>query len=173
MTKSSAAVSGTIAVLLLACTGPVALAAPAKPSATQPSAADARAIERGRYLVKITGCNDCHTPGYGESAGKVAEAQWLTGDRLGWRGPWGTTYAANLRLHMAALSEDAWVKEAKTQEFRPPMPWYSLHAMTEPDLRAIYRFVRHLGPAGEPAPAYLPPNQEPPQPYVAFPAPPK
>jgi uncharacterized membrane protein len=21
-------------------------------------------VERGRYLVKITGCNDCHTAGY-------------------------------------------------------------------------------------------------------------
>lgn len=25
-------------------------------------------IERGRYLVKTTGCNDCHTPGYAQRA---------------------------------------------------------------------------------------------------------
>jgi mono/diheme cytochrome c family protein len=166
MTRFSAAVS--TAALLLASSA--ALAAPA---ATQAKPADAKQIERGRYLVKVAGCNDCHTPGYGESGGKTAEAQWLTGDRLGWRGPWGTTYAPNLRLHIAKLSEAEWIKQAKTQEYRPPMPWYSLHAMAEPDLRAIYRFVHHLGPAGEPAPAYLPPNQEPPQPYVTFPAPPK
>lgn len=55
-------------------------------------------IERGRYLAKIGGCNDCHTPGYGLSGGQVPEAQWLVGDQLGWNGPWGTTYPSNLRL---------------------------------------------------------------------------
>ena len=32
-------------------------------------------VQRGRYLVKIAGCNDCHTPGYAMSGGKVPEAQ--------------------------------------------------------------------------------------------------
>ena len=45
--------------------------------------------------------------------------------------------------------------------------------MTVQDLRAIYRYIRHLGPAGQPAPAYLPPDQTPKGPYVQFPAPPK
>lgn len=31
--------------------------------------ADQRMLERGRYLVVVGGCNDCHTPGYGESGG--------------------------------------------------------------------------------------------------------
>jgi hypothetical protein len=43
-------------------------------------------VQRGRYLVQIAGCNDCHTPRYPESGGKVAESEWLTGDALGWRG---------------------------------------------------------------------------------------
>ena len=46
---------------------------------------------RGKYVVTIGGCNDCHTPGYAEKEGKVPEKDWLTGDILGWRGPWGTT----------------------------------------------------------------------------------
>ena len=37
---------------------------------------------RGRYLVEIGGCNDCHTPGYAMSGGKVPEKQWLVGDGL-------------------------------------------------------------------------------------------
>ena len=37
------------------------------------------------------------------------------------------------------------------------MPWFTLHDMTETDLRAFYRYVRSLGPAGNPAPAYVPP----------------
>src|SRR5918912_902805 len=68
--------------------------------------------KRGRYLVQITGCNDCHTPGYTANAGRVDEQLWLTGDRLGWRGPWGTTYPANLRLVAQDLSEDEWVQRA-------------------------------------------------------------
>jgi len=68
--------------------------------AETPETVGSKSLDRGRYLVKIAGCNDCHTAGYAETAGKVPEKQWLTGDQLGWRGPWGTTYAANLRLYM-------------------------------------------------------------------------
>ena len=130
-------------------------------------------VERGRYLVRITGCNDCHTAGYALSGGKVPESQWLTGDALGWSGPWGTTYPTNLRLSMQELTEAQWVKKAKTLNARPPMPWFNVRDMSASDLRAIYRYVRHLGPAGKPAPAYVPPGETPSGPYVQFPAPPK
>lgn len=132
-------------------------------------AAESRDIARGRYLVKIAGCNDCHTPGYFMGAGKVPEKQWLTGDTLGWRGPWGTTYPVNLRLYMRDLTEKQWLHVAKNKEMRPPMPWFALRDMTREDLRAIYRYIRHLGPAGQPAPAYLPPDKEPKPPFVTFP----
>jgi mono/diheme cytochrome c family protein len=135
----------------------------------QSHASAAELNDRGRYLVKITGCNDCHTPGYAETAGKVPEKDWLIGDKIGWRGPWGTTYSSNLRLYFQHLSEDQWVTIAHTVEFRPPMPWFALRDMTEQDLRAIYRFIRRLGPAGEPVPDYLPPQKEPEGPYILFP----
>ena len=128
--------------------------------------------ERGRYLVTIAGCNDCHTPGYAMS-GHADEKHLLVGDSLGWRGPWGTTYPVNLRLYMQDIGEREWVAKAKKLEARPPMPYFNVRAMTETDLRAIHRYIRSLGPAGEPAPAYVPPNQEPKPPYVTFPAPPK
>jgi len=128
---------------------------------------------RGHYLIQIGGCNDCHTPGYAMSGGKVPEKQWLTGDALGWSGPWGTTYPVNLRLYMQKLDEKAWVEKAKHLTARPPMPFWALNTMTDSDLRAIYRYVRALGPAGQEAPAYVPPGQEPKGPVVKFPAPPK
>ncbi len=142
------------------------LSAPA--AAQQPQKADP-AIARGRYVVAIAGCNDCHTPNFAPSGGKTPEAEWLTGDALGWRGPWGTTYAPNLRLSMPRLTEDEWLKKARTLSTRPPMPWFNLHYMSEADLRAIYRYVRHLGPAGKPAPDYVPPDKTPTGPYVQFP----
>jgi mono/diheme cytochrome c family protein len=130
-------------------------------------------VNRGRYLIKIGGCNDCHTPGYGPSGGKVPEAQWLTGDVVGFQGPWGTTYATNLRLYFQDMTEAEWLKKGRSLSTRPPMPWFNVRAMSAGDLRAMYRYVRSLGPAGKPAPAYLPPDKTPPEPVVRFPAPPK
>ena len=126
-------------------------------------------IKRGRYVVMIGGCNDCHTAGYAPNGGKVAEKDWLLGDALGWNGPWGTTYATNLRLYMQDLTEDQWLKKARKLTARPPMPWFNVQAMSGADLRAMYRYIRSLGPAGKPAPSYLPPDKTPPQPFVAFP----
>lgn len=130
-------------------------------------------LDRGRYVLMVSGCNDCHTAGYTAKDGKVPEKDWLKGDILGWRGPWGTTYAANLRLYMEKLTEDQWVKAAKALRTRPPMPWFNVNAMTDSDLRAVYKYVRSLGAPGAPAPAFLPPEKEPKPPFVQFPAPPK
>lgn len=139
---------------------------------TSAGAGDSTLVERGRYLVQIAGCNDCHTPGYLMSEGQVPEAAWLTGDSFGWKGPWGTTYATNLRTRLHGLTEQQWLTLAKTLKARPPMPWFNLNDMHDEDLRAIYAFVRHLGPGGQPAPAYVPPDHEPPPPYAVFPEPP-
>jgi mono/diheme cytochrome c family protein len=150
----------------------LAAAALALPAYAQQKAEDPL-VKRGRYLVQIGGCNDCHTAEYPQKGGKVPEGQWLAGDVLGWQGPWGTTYATNLRLYFQELTEEEWVKKGKTLKARPPMPWFNVQAMTTSDLRALYRYVRHLGPAGKPAPAYLPPDKAPSGPVVRFPEPPK
>ncbi len=126
-------------------------------------------IARGRYLVRIAGCNDCHTAGYAASGGAVPEAEWLKGDAVGWNGAWGTTYPANLRLRLQEISEDQWVHFARNAKLRPPMPWFALRDMSEQDLRDLHRYVRSLGPAGSPAPAYVPPDAKPSGPVVAFP----
>ena len=128
---------------------------------------------RGRYLAQVCGCNDCHTDGYLMNNGNVPVSQWLKGSSFGWRGPWGTTYASNLRLFMKNMSEAEWIKAAHSLTRRPPMPWFNLNAMHDDDLRALYYFVRSLGDPGEPAPAYLPPGQTPHTPYASFPAPPE
>jgi len=132
--------------------------------------ADARQIERGRYLAIVGGCNDCHTAGFGMKNGEVPEQAWLKGDgTLGWRGPWGTTYPTNLRHSLSKMTEAQWVRYAKNLKARPPMPWFNLNKWSEADLRAFYRYVRHLEPVGEPVRGALPPHLEPSTPAVVFP----
>ena len=65
------------------------------------------------------------------------------------------------------MSEQQWIARAR-QPMRPPMPWFSLRDMTDDDLRAIYAYVRSLGPAGVPAPAYAAPDQKVDTPYFVF-----
>ena len=138
-------------------------------AAAPQSASNAQMVERGRYVVDITGCNDCHTPGYAEAGGKAAESDRLKGDTLGYRGPWGTTYATNLRLSIGKMTEDQWLKYAKGLMTRPPMPFFNVRAMNDMDLRALYQYVKSLGVSGVAAPTFLPPDKQPKPPFVQWP----
>ena len=129
-------------------------------------AADASAdIARGRYMVLTGHCNNCHTAGYTGKQGNLPEKEWLLGNPVGYRSESGTTYGSNLRLTVQDFAEDAWVRYAQSTKPRGPMPWWSLHETSEPDLRAMYRYIRHLGPAGKPAPPFVPADKDPPPPY--------
>lgn len=155
----------TLAVAILpACRQPEASAA--SPDTT-PFVQAADTVSAGRYLIRIGGCNDCHTPGYMESQ-DIPESQWLVGSPVGFRGPWGTSYPKNLRLTVQTVTEDGWVQMLHTRTSLPPMPWPSVHAMSEADVRAVYRYIRSLGPAGEAAPLAVLPDQEPTTPYIDF-----
>lgn len=138
---------------------PFALALSSLTHAEQDAEREARKglVERGRYVVSTSGCNDCHTPGYPESGGALPMTDWLTGSNVGFRGPWGTTYPANLRYVINGLSEQQWMGEAR-EPHRPPMPWFSLRDMSDRDLRAVYWFIRSLGKKGKPVPQYVPPG---------------
>ena len=124
--------------------------------------------EAGRYLLTIGGCHDCHTPGFLQTGWEVPESDWFTGAAFGWRGPWGTTYGSNLRLTVQNLTEDQFVEMLRTRKALPPMPWPLVSRMSETDMRAIYKYLRSLGPAGELRPAPLPPGEEPQTPYITL-----
>ena len=126
-------------------------------------------VQRGRYLVRVSGCNDCHTPGYAQSGGQADEKLWLTGDALGWKGPWGTTYATNLRVLLNSMSEQQWLTHARTMQPRPPMPWFNARAMNDELLTALSPFENPLGPPGSAPPASVPPGKELTGPVVQFP----
>lgn len=89
------------------------------PLAERPEPTEAQLIDRGRYLVGIMGCHDCHSPKkMGPNGPELDTDRLLSGhpagtplppmpkDAAGWAlmsldltvavGPWGTSYAANL-----------------------------------------------------------------------------
>jgi len=132
-----------------------------------PAEADGTDAERGRYLVTIGGCNDCHTAGYAESGGQVPESEWLTGVPVGFSGPWGTSYPANLRLVADRMDEAQFIARARSR-LMPPMPWFNLAVASDEDLGSMYRYIRSLGAAGAEMPAYVPPGTTPTTPYIVF-----
>lgn len=104
---------------LLPLAGSADLVAPVRP-APDGAAPDPK-VERGRYLVTIGGCNDCHTPwhvtpdgpepdwsrmlsGHPQAlemppAPKLPDGPWvgsMAGTNTAWAGPWGVSFTANL-----------------------------------------------------------------------------
>jgi mono/diheme cytochrome c family protein len=124
-------------------------------------------IDRGRYLVTVGSCNVCHTQGFAGREGQLPESQWLTGASVGYQGPWGTSYPTNLRLSVASVTQEQWIAVARAPRL-PPMPWFALRDMSDDDLRAIYHFIRSLGPKGERAPAAVRPGGEVKTPFIVF-----
>lgn len=162
----SAAVSAAITLAGLAIAA--VTASVARPAAfSAPGEARDSSIAHGRYLVTVTGCHDCHTAGYLQNGGKAPATAWLTGQSVGFQGPWGTTYPANLRLTVQSMTEEQWLVFARAEK-RPPMPWFNLREMSDRDLTDIYRFIRSLGPAGVPVPAAVAPGGKVDTPYIVF-----
>lgn len=149
------------------CLSLVFLAAP-----TLAVADEAPSVQWGAHIAKIGGCHDCHTPGYAESGGKLDPKAALVGQSVGFQGPWGTTYPANLRLMAGDKSEDQWLQYTKNLKTRPPMPWYDVNELTERDLRSLYQYIKSLGEPGKAAPEYVTPDKVPTTPFIVF-APPQ
>ncbi|HEV2898272.1 MAG TPA: hypothetical protein VGX71_10660 [Pseudaminobacter sp.] len=131
-------------------------------------AAEEVSVERGRLVSIIGSCHDCHTDGYREAEGALDPTKALRGKAIGWRGPWGTTYANNLRWSVQDLSEDGYVTYIKTLRTLPPMPWYNVRVMPESDIRSFYRYVKSLGDPGAFLPRTAGPGEEPRTPFVTL-----
>jgi hypothetical protein len=136
------------------------------PASATPYVRTASVEDAGRYLFLIGGCNDCHTPGWAESDGHLPTSAWAVGNPVGFRGPWGTSYAANLRRVAIENTERQWVLLFRKSAGLPPMPWQNYREASETDLLAIRQFLRSLGPAGGRVPDPLPPGKEPRGVYV-------
>ena len=123
------AIAGILLAMQAGCTGPAAADPEAAAGKTEMPLVHVSAtsdIDAGRYLVKIGGCNDCHTPGYVEQVmmtGKaMPESDWLQGGDVGFSGPWGVSYApqdgrytfdfSKVRMTFSETKVDAEIKAA-------------------------------------------------------------
>ena len=129
-------------------------------------------VEEGGRIAIIGGCHDCHTDGFAQTEGQIDPEKALRGSAVGFQGPWGTTYPANLRITLSKLSEDEFVAYGHSFKTRPPMPWFNVHKLTESELRSFYQYVKSLGEPGDSAPAFVEPGAAPKTPYIVF-APPQ
>jgi len=142
------------------------------------SAGDAQ-VARGRYLVTITGCNDCHTPG--TFYGAPDAERFLAGSELGWAGPWGVVYAANLtpdpETGLGKWKPEEIAKTIRTgnrpdgRQLAGAMPWLDYSNLTDADAMAIASYLRTLKPVRHAVPKPLPPGTEAKGPTLAFPPP--
>lgn len=117
-----------------------------------PAKAD-EAVERGKYLVALMGCNDCHTPGY--FFGKPDMAHMLSGSEVAFEVPGlgafaGPNLTPDKETGLGDWSEDQIVAALQTgerpdgRELAPPMPWRAFAQMSEEDARAIARYLKTL-----------------------------
>jgi mono/diheme cytochrome c family protein len=110
-------------------------------------------IERGRYLVAITGCTDCHTPG--ALLGRPDSARFLGGSDVGFDIPGlGVFVGRNLtpdpETGLGKWSDDEIVAAITTgirpdgRHLAPAMPWPGLSKLTRTDALAIVAYLRSL-----------------------------
>jgi hypothetical protein len=69
-------------------------------------------------------------------------------------------------LEFQQISEEDWLFMVRTRGGHWPMVWHDLRLLKVEDQRAIYRFIRSLGPHGQKTPADLPPSIEPKTRYI-------
>ena len=118
-------------------------------------------VERGKYLVAIGGCTDCHTPGH--FFGHPDMARFLGGSDVGFGIPGhgvfvGPNLTPDKETGLGNWTAQQIVTAITTGErpdgrmLAPAMPWRGLSALTKPDALAIAAFLKSLPPVSNKVP---------------------
>ena len=146
-----------------------ALAAVAISCAAAASAEESQ-IERGKYLVTIASCNDCHTPGY--FLGKPDFSRTLAGSEVGFTIPGlgafvGRNLTPDKETGLGNWTDDQ-IISAITAGIRPDgrrlaliMPWQGLSHLSSDDAHAIVAYLRSLPPVKNAVPGPFGPKEVP------------
>lgn len=132
--------------------------------------ADDSEIVRGKYLVTIGSCNDCHTPGY--FLGKPDFSRTLAGSEVGFAIPGlgafvGRNLTPDKETGLGNWTDDQ-IISAFTAGIRPDgrrlapiMPWQGLSHLSSEDAHAIVAYLRSLPPVKNAVPGPFGPKEVP------------
>lgn len=127
-------------------------------------------VERGKYLVAIAGCSDCHTPG--ALLGNPDAKRMLGGSDVGFGVPGVGVFIGSNLTPDKETGLGGWTAEqivaAITTGKRPDgrvlsgiMPWEELSRLTPSDAEAIAAYLKSLPPVKNAVPGPLGPKDKP------------
>jgi mono/diheme cytochrome c family protein len=131
--------------------------------------ADDAQIERGEYLVTMSGCNDCHTPGY--FFGKPDMSRFLGGSDVGFEIPGlgvfaGPNITPDKETGIGSWTPEQIVAAIQTGErpdgriLAPIMPWHAFARLTADDAKAIAAFLQSVKPVDNKVPGPFKPGDK-------------
>ncbi len=132
-------------------------------------AADDAQIARGKYLVTVSGCNDCHTPGY--FFGKPDMSRFLGGSDVGFEIPGLGVFVGPNITPDKATGIGSWTPEQIVAAIQagqrpdgrilaPIMPWHAFANLTADDAMAITAFLQSLKPISNKVPGPFKPEEK-------------
>lgn len=123
-------------------------------------------VSRGKYLVSVMGCDDCHTPmKMGAQGPEPDMTRRLSGHPQGLKVPGAPPVDGKGWLWAGNATEANFVRSIKEgkhlgvgRPINPPMPWPAYRQATEEDLEAVYAYLKTVPPVKNAAPEYQPPQ---------------
>ena len=131
--------------------------------------ADDTQVARGKYLVTLGGCNDCHTPGY--FLGNPDMSRFLGGSDVGFEIPGqgvfvGSNITPDKKTGIGSWTREQIVKAIQGGErpdgriLAPVMPWHAFAKLTADDAMAIAAFLQSLKPVSNQIPGPFKPGEK-------------
>jgi mono/diheme cytochrome c family protein len=129
------------------------LAAVATTATLLPKARAESQLDRGKYLVVVASCNDCHTPGF--FLGKPDMSKYLGGSDVGFEIPGLGVFAGRNITPDKETGVGSWTdeqiaiaittgKRPDGRELAPIMPYHAFSYMTKEDVAAIIAFLHSI-----------------------------
>jgi mono/diheme cytochrome c family protein len=151
--------------------------------------ADEAQIARGKYLVVVGGCSDCHTPA--TFLGHPDMDKFLGGSDVGFAIPGlgvfpGRNLTPDKQTGLGNWTDEQIIKTMTTgvrpdgRTLAPIMPYMALSQLTPADAQAIVAYLRSIKPVANAVPGPFGPNEKPgvlvmtivpPDVFVGLPAP--
>jgi mono/diheme cytochrome c family protein len=137
--------------------------------ATHPAGAETQ-LERGKYLVTIMGCTDCHTPG--SFLGHPDMSRFLGGSDVGFAIPGLGVFPGRNLTPDAETGLGKWTTQQMVTAFTtgvrpdgrilaPIMPYDDFKTLTKGDALAIAAYLKSLKPVKNAVPGPFGPNETP------------